>query len=90
VLGAVVTSVSSDGSCGGPWAHELTPVVKYCGVSSSGSRPVLQVNPVWLRELVSRRELGVLADEMHTWYAIQGEIRRCTGSARRDTGRAAA
>jgi hypothetical protein len=73
-LGAMVSSEGSGGGCGGPWSHELTPVVKHCGVSREGALRVLQVNPTWLRELVARDELTVLADEMRTWFAIESEI----------------
>lgn len=73
-LGAMVRSEGSGGGCGGPWSHELTTVVKHCGVSRQGASQVLLVNPTWLRELVARDELTVLADEMHTWFAIESEI----------------
>ena len=75
-LGAMVGSVSADGRCGGPWTYEITTVVKHCGVVSRPRCRVLQVNPFWLRELVARRELEVLADEMRTWFAIQNEVFR--------------
>jgi len=87
VLRAIVSSVSADGRCGGPWTHELTPVVKNCGVVSSGRYRVLQVNPVWMGELVVRRELEVLADEMRTWFAIQNEVDRSNRKDRRQSGR---
>lgn len=75
-LRTMVGSVGTDGSWNGPWAYEITDVVKHCGVVSGTRKPVLQVNPLWLRELLARRELGVLADEMRTWSAIQNEVRR--------------
>ena len=74
---ALRTMVDSEvvaGSCGKGWGHELTQVVKYCGVSNEGRRPVLLVNPTWLRELVATDDLSVLAEEMHTWFAIQSEV----------------
>lgn len=72
----MVGAASADGSGSGPWAYEITDVVKHCGVVAGTRNPVLQVNPLWLRELIARRELGVLADEMRTWFAIQDEVRR--------------
>lgn len=81
-LEALVRSVSEDGSCGGRWTHEITPVVKNCGVVRCGHRPVLQVNPVWLRELAARHELEILVDEMRTWCAIQNEVARWSRRAR--------
>ena len=75
-LEAFVASASAEPGWGCPWAHELTPVVKNCGVVWSGRRPVLQVNPVWLGEIVARGEMNVLADEMRTWSAIQSEVAR--------------
>jgi len=70
LLGALVDSGSSDGRCGGPWAHELTAVVKHCGVVVSEPGPVLQVNPAWLFELIERHELELLVAEMRTWHLL--------------------
>ncbi len=89
-LGAMMGTASADGACGGPWTHEITPVVKNCGVVSSNHRPVLQVNPVWLRDLVSRDELKILGDEMRTWFAIQSEVVRCNRTQRHQRGRCVA
>jgi len=80
-LGAMVDAVGVGGRCGGPWAHELTPVVKHCGVSRQGRNPVLLVNPTWLTELVARNELAVLANEMRTWFAIESELVGCGGES---------
>lgn len=76
-LGAIVESVCADGSSGRTWTHELTPVVKSCGVVIADRHPVLQVNPLWLRELATDGELYVLADEMRTWSSIQKELAGC-------------
>ena len=70
LLEALVGSGSSDGRCGGPWAHELTAVVKHCAVVLSEPGPVLQVNPAWLTELIERDELELLVAEMRTWHLL--------------------
>jgi hypothetical protein len=81
-LGKLIDAEGASGGCGGPWRHELTPVVKYCGVSQSGCQPVLLVNPTWMRELVARDDLAVLADEMRTWFAIENEVSAISGRNR--------
>jgi hypothetical protein len=67
------------GGCGGPWRHEMTAVVNHCSVEVDDHDPVLLVNPTWLGDLVRRDELGVLADEMRTWYAIHNAVESAVG-----------
>ena len=75
-LETVMRAASVDGSCGGPWSHELTAVVSKCAVVANGTNPVLQVNPAWLAELAARGQLRILVEEMRTWFALQDEIAR--------------
>jgi hypothetical protein len=73
-LELIVDAECAGGRYGRAWSHEVTPVVKHCGVVMSGPGPVLQVNPSWLRELMARGELLVLVDEMRTWYLIENAL----------------
>jgi hypothetical protein len=85
-LGAIVDSELSGGSCGKGWRHQLTPVVKYCRVVVSDRRPVLQVNPAWMCELMEQDRLWLLVDEIRTWDAINEAVSYVAAQDRRRPG----
>lgn len=89
-LGAILRSACAEGSWGRTWTHELTQVVKNCAVVVANRHPVLQVNPLWLRELAAEGDMYVLADEMRTWFSIQHELARCGHRGRRRGNRSTA
>ena len=55
-----------------PWTYELTSQVANIGVAVTDVAQTLQVNPDWLRFVVSSEDFkACVADEIVAWYLIQ-------------------
>jgi len=55
-----------------PWNYELTAEVANIGVAATEDEQTLQVNPDWLRFVVSSEDFkACVADEIVAWYLIQ-------------------
>lgn len=56
---------------GTSWSYELTTVVDNIGIRVIESSQTLQVNPCWLRFVVSSEDFqACVADEITAWYLI--------------------
>jgi hypothetical protein len=56
---------------GTSWRYELTTEVDNIGIWVTGSSQTLQVNPHWLRFVVSSGDFqACVADEITAWYLI--------------------
>jgi hypothetical protein len=55
-----------------PWNYELTVEVANIGVAATDVAQTLQINPDWLRFVVSSEDFkACVADEIVAWYLIQ-------------------
>jgi hypothetical protein len=62
----------TNGSSAKPWAYELTSQVANIGVAATDIAQTLQINPNWLRFVVSSEDFkACVADEIVAWYLIQ-------------------